>query len=135
MGCISPRIGAGHSMLCPYGTVGCARAVWGAVPCLVSSESLRLCGQSGHGAGERGEGAGIERGDGAGEFGVVLGAAREKERVEAVEVGEESRGGAGFVGRGERFAVGVRVAPGLTQVRIGVERGAEVFGLGGGAVW
>jgi hypothetical protein len=79
---------------------------------------------------ERGEGGGVERGDGTGEFGVVLGAAREKERVHAVEVGEERGGGASVVGRGEGFAVGVRVVPGTAEIGIGVEDGAQIFGFG-----
>jgi len=141
MGVRSPRICAGHSMLCPYRRdpepVGGVRSA-GILPavsvCAIREGIRRLeagatCMRR-HRAGERGEGVGIEIRDGASEFGVVLGAAREEERVEAVEVGEEGGGGAGLVGRGERFAVRVRVVPGLAEVGIGVECCAEIVGLG-----
>jgi hypothetical protein len=38
---------------------------------------------------ERGERRRVEAGDGARELGVIFGAAREKERVHAIEIGEQ----------------------------------------------
>ena len=89
-----------------------------------------ICCQTVHRLRERGESCGIEAGDGAGQFGVIFGAVREEERVHAIEIGEErGRVTRGF-GRGESFAVGLRVVPCAAKFGIGVERRAQGFGFG-----